>query len=62
MKKVIKKKLTEEVSVSNEAPVLSETTGTPLPTIGLLELDLGRGDLNLLRDKLNEVINKINVN
>lgn len=38
-----------------EVPVVKELG------IGLLTDDFGRGDLNLMRDKLNEVINKLNV-
>jgi hypothetical protein len=30
--------------------------------ISLLDVDFGRGDLNLMRDKLIEVINKLNGN
>lgn len=44
-----------------------KTTGTPIveevcmcEQINTLSEDFGRGDLNLMRDKLNEVINKVN--
>jgi hypothetical protein len=35
---------------------LEKSTSVCKNKISKLELDLGRGDLNLLRDKLNEVI------
>ena len=42
----------------------SETTGTntvaEVKKISLIETDFGRGDLNLMRDKINEIINNGN--
>lgn len=50
----MKKKIIEvESEVTSSEEVLK---------IGLLGEDFGRGDLNLMRDKLNEVINKLNGN
>lgn len=48
MKKVIKKKVEKVVE-----PVVEVSQVTK---IGKLEIDLGRGDLNLMRDKINEII------
>lgn len=60
----MKKKITSSISPS-PPPVAVEATGTgnyvpPINAIGLLELDLGREDLNAIVGKLNEVIKKLN--
>lgn len=51
-------KKVKKVEVPKPEPVVP----VEVKVIGKLELDLGRGDLNSLRDKLNEVIDKLNGN
>ena len=65
----IKKKAEQESSetTGTESVVTSRPTSTAdvvheVKKIGTLDVDFGRGDLNLMRDKLNEVINKSNGN
>jgi len=51
----MKKKLVvvdSEVSGTDEVKVCKQ--------IDKIEIDLGRGDLNLMRDKINELIEKLN--
>lgn len=59
MKKITKKTIK---ATKPMATISSETvTGTPhIKHIGKIEIDLGRGDLNLMRDKINEIIEKHN--
>ena len=45
-----------------EGGYFSEKSPFKAEVVSKLELDFGRGDLNLLRDKLNEVIEKLNGN
>ena len=56
---MIKKKVKKEEVVKEEVSV---PTAFIESKIGALEFDFGRGDLNLMRDKLNEVIKHINGN
>ena len=51
MKKVIKKKLKDEV-LTEEIPSVQKP-------INPITLDLGREDLNALRDKINEIISRM---
>lgn len=52
MKKVIKKKVE---SVKPTVTVIKATVEHK-PIISKLDIDFGRGDLNLMRDKINELI------
>lgn len=51
---MIKKKIKKE---KGAMPTVTEIKNTVvIPQIAPLEIDLGRGDLNILRDKINEII------
>ena len=57
------RKKKQEVSASKTFELVTEpTTGTPFikEEISELSIDLGRGDLNQVVEKLNEVIKKFN--
>lgn len=67
---MIKKKTTKgkgKVSITTTGsvqPIITEVTSTCTPAniqnkIDVLEIDLGRGDLNILRDKINEIIKHV---
>lgn len=49
-------------TVKKAKKVVKEVLTDEKVLIGRYEDDLGRGDLNALRDKLNEVIDKLNGN
>ena len=60
-KKIVKKK-TKEIfpDVTNNSAGIPNDALVFNPGIGIVEVDFGRDDLNGLRDKINEIIRKIN--
>lgn len=59
MKKITKKK---EESVKEVITVNTSPSVTLKKQIGKLEIDLGRGDLNQVVEKINEIIEQLNGN
>ena len=53
---MVKEKIKEEIKEK------CEEGSKNCPKIDSLSLDLGRGDLNLMMDKINEIVNKLNGN
>lgn len=50
----------KKIKKEESEPVVTEIDNTTVTHgIDKLEIDLGREDLNTLRDKINEIINKI---
>jgi len=54
-----KKKEVFEVAIENPALKEMESDSVEKPKVAPLAFDLGRDDLNLLRDKINEIITYI---
>lgn len=60
MKKEIKKKIVKVKKAVKKEKVEKKIDVEEIKhTIGLLEIDLGRDDLNLMKDKINEIIKHV---